>query len=280
MSLREAFAANLMRLCRGEQSIASVCRATKINRQQFNRYLSGASLPSQRNLEKICAYFGVGEPELFGKPGERMGKDADSNDDVWSHADLRAILKRLFKGAPTSIEPGLYFAHFAYPPEPNTVMRSTVIVRREGGLSTFRRLTGFAEPKGSWWSRFQGDHQGIILERRRWIYFTGLNQIACQEPTVFMLRWEEGAEPTLGGFATILTPEGPTVTAVLLTACGPNVTLRSALRSSHIYSLDDPKIDPIVIDALEHQCRRLTTMMRRLDLSVTPKEPRESLVQW
>jgi hypothetical protein len=57
MSLREVLSANLSRLCEGEVSIAAVCRATRINRQQFNRYLSGASIPNGRNLEKICRYF-------------------------------------------------------------------------------------------------------------------------------------------------------------------------------------------------------------------------------
>lgn len=65
MSLHEALSVNLARLCEGKGSIAAVCRATQINRQQFNRYLSGETVPNKRNRERICRYFGVAERELF-----------------------------------------------------------------------------------------------------------------------------------------------------------------------------------------------------------------------
>jgi len=51
MSLHEALSVNLARLCEGKGSIAAVCRATQINRQQFNRYLSGETVPNKRNRE-------------------------------------------------------------------------------------------------------------------------------------------------------------------------------------------------------------------------------------
>src|SRR4051794_4097269 len=65
MSLHEALSANLARLCESKGSIAAVCRATQINRQQFNRYLSGETVPNKANREKICRYFGIRERELF-----------------------------------------------------------------------------------------------------------------------------------------------------------------------------------------------------------------------
>lgn len=271
MSLREVLSENLSRLCRGEESIAAVCRATRINRQQFNRYLSGAALPNGRNLEKICRYFRTDEAELFRPHHEETEGGAEAEEELWSYADVRGILKRLRSEAPTSIEPGLYFAHFAYPQDPNTVMRSAVIVRRDGNLSTFRRLTGFSEPKGSWWSHFTGDHKGIILERRHWLYFVGLNSLAHHEPTQFVLRWIPSAEPMLGGHATILTPVGPAVTALVLSSCGPRTSLRSAVEASHVYSLDDGRIDPMVVDALDQQAKALVAMVRPIDLSVKPQ---------
>lgn len=151
------------------------------------------------------------------------------------------------------------------------IMRSAIIVRRDGSLSTFRRLTGFSESKGSWWSHFTGDHQGIILERRHWLYFIGLNSLAHHEPTLFVLRWVPSAEPMLAGHANILTPTGPTVTAVVLTSCGSRKSLRSAVRASHVYSVDDGRIDTMVIDALDQQTRALATMIRPIDLTVTPQ---------
>ncbi|WP_454869331.1 helix-turn-helix domain-containing protein [Pseudomonas farris] len=62
--MREFFPANLQQLCRHYRSIAEVCRKLEINRGQFNKYLSGHSLPAASNLKRICDFFGVEEYEI------------------------------------------------------------------------------------------------------------------------------------------------------------------------------------------------------------------------
>ena len=271
MSLHQAFSENLTRLCRSKSSIASVCRGTRINRQQFGRYLSGRALPQKNNLKKICRYFKVTEADLFQRPQARgesgiLGEMAPA-----AYEEVRAALKLLYSQPPPSIVPGLYFAHFADPNDPKVMMRSTVVVRADGRLLTFRRLTAFLEPKKSWWSHFTSDHQGIVLERRHWIYFLGLNGIADLEPTLLALHYLPNAEPMLGGHAALLTPGGPTITAAVVTRCEAGTGLRAALRASHAYSIDDPTIDPIITEALESECRKLIATTRKLDLSVEPQ---------
>ena len=51
-------------------SISELCRRLGINRQQFMRYLSGASHPSRNNLRKICDFLGVDEFELLLPPDQ------------------------------------------------------------------------------------------------------------------------------------------------------------------------------------------------------------------
>ncbi|WOS64235.1 helix-turn-helix transcriptional regulator [Sinorhizobium fredii GR64] len=65
-----ALAANLRTLCEGQGSIAAVCRKINVNRQQFNKYLSGAHVPSAPNLRMIANYFGLSVPILFSDPDE------------------------------------------------------------------------------------------------------------------------------------------------------------------------------------------------------------------
>ena len=57
--------ANLSFACTLFPSIAHVCRRIGINRQQFNKYLSGSVRPSRHNMRKICDFFGVTEAELL-----------------------------------------------------------------------------------------------------------------------------------------------------------------------------------------------------------------------
>jgi transcriptional regulator with XRE-family HTH domain len=269
MSLREAFAANLTRLCRGAESVAAVCRATKINRQQFDRYLSGGSLPNQRNRDKICHYFKIDEQTLFQENNGSLASDPIDRGAQWLPTDMRSALKLLHSNAGRTISPGIYFLHFVIPQEQNSIMRSTLVVKADGDLMTFRRLTGLSERKGSWWSNFVGDHKGVILERTHGIYLIGLNtRGANHEPTFVVLHWIAISQAMWGGQAMILTPSGPTITAVVLNPCEKAMGLRQALRASHVYSADDPCIDPMVVDALDQQRQGLMAMTRNLDLSV------------
>lgn len=64
------FAANLRFLCERHGSISNICRKIKINRQQFNKYLSGLHLPSTQNQRMIANYFGLGTTVLFADPDE------------------------------------------------------------------------------------------------------------------------------------------------------------------------------------------------------------------
>jgi transcriptional regulator with XRE-family HTH domain len=65
-----AIAANLRKLTSLYKSVAEVCRKAGINRQQFNKYLSGGSFPSLRNLRLITDFFGVDEFEILLPPAE------------------------------------------------------------------------------------------------------------------------------------------------------------------------------------------------------------------
>lgn len=64
------FAANLSILCSYRPSIAETCRKIGVNRQQFNKYLSGQTHPSRRNMRKICDFFGVTESEILLEPAQ------------------------------------------------------------------------------------------------------------------------------------------------------------------------------------------------------------------
>ncbi len=261
------FAYNLARLCKREASIAAVCRATRINRQQFNRYLAGRAVPNVANRAKICQYFKVSEQELFRAPAAARslgGPDMagpNPQGPPWSHGEVGSVLRLLYSGSRPSIAPGIYVAHFSELQQRASVIQSTIIVRNDGALTMFRRVTGLAERQGSWWGQFWGDHRGVVLERAHWMYFLGLNASGVLEPSMMVLRWLPGARPMLGGFASVNTTRGPAPIAAVVTAS--ELPLRGALRAAHAYSADDPALDPMVLEALEEQASILASKTAR-----------------
>lgn len=64
-AMSDPLAANLAHACSHFPSITQVCRRIGINRQQFNKYLSGQVRPSRHNMRRICDFFGVTEHELL-----------------------------------------------------------------------------------------------------------------------------------------------------------------------------------------------------------------------
>ena len=62
---KKTISTNIGRLTRARGNISTVCRRLGINRQQFNKYLSGQHVPSQVNLNAICDYFGVRFSDLI-----------------------------------------------------------------------------------------------------------------------------------------------------------------------------------------------------------------------
>ncbi|MCV9961098.1 helix-turn-helix domain-containing protein [Pararhizobium sp. BT-229] len=60
----DTFAENLRFACATRPSISQICREIGINRQQFNRYISGEARPSAHNLGRIASFFGLGSQDF------------------------------------------------------------------------------------------------------------------------------------------------------------------------------------------------------------------------
>ena len=72
------FAQNLRTICNQHRSVAHVCRSLEMNRQQFNKYLSGQIYPSKHNLSRICKFFKLDESQLCLSRKEFVRLVADS----------------------------------------------------------------------------------------------------------------------------------------------------------------------------------------------------------
>lgn len=250
MSLRENLAVNLRRLCAEHGSIAAVCREMEINRQQFDRYLSMDALPNRATTARICEYFGIEEAELYRDPELPAGSDRSARPGKLRGQEGQ-IAARLFAPPIPTIAPGFYQTYFSIPDTPDQVLCALTAIRLDGDRMTFRRLTGIAEGRGTTWSYFMGDHEGVVFERLNWFYFLGVNRRGPREPTTMAVQWGPFSEPMLVGHAMIVTPAGPSVTTVAMRAVPKGVSLRKALRESHVYPTSDPSVGPLVESALK-----------------------------
>jgi len=154
---RDNYRKNLLFCCDHYRSISDLCRRVGINRQQFNRYLSGESLPSRHNHKVISDFFGLEAEELF-LPHRRFvasfGRrqhEARSPSEVENFA---YVLKSMSGARARMLEDyqGFYFRHFYNFNGDGRIKRELVHWRRRDGVlisTTKQRYLGGPDGGGS-----------------------------------------------------------------------------------------------------------------------------------
>ncbi|MEQ8357624.1 MAG: helix-turn-helix transcriptional regulator [Kiloniellaceae bacterium] len=162
------FTANLRLLCSYHQSISEVCRKVGISRQQFTKYLSASSFPSQRNLRVICDFFGVDDYELL-MPHEQFSNIVRLRPVRGDEGQpLPPRLNRLLttaarRGNQLRRYHGYYFKYFFSLTEPGMVLRSLVYIYPSQEFTqykTIERLRRFGSPAAT---TYIFKYEGILL---------------------------------------------------------------------------------------------------------------------
>lgn len=261
MSIRSNMAKNLRQLTSQIGSANFVCRELDINRQQYEKYLKGRSLPSPPTLKKICSYFAVSEEALFAADLE-LEETSDETSTQGGSA-CEAVLRPLFSEPPPSIKPGIYYLWMTVPTRPDHVVCAPLIIERTDDRVTFRRITGSAEPRERLWFHRVGDHKGVVVERLNWLLLVGVNQRGNHEPSMVRLNWVPLSTVVLGGHATILTPTGISFAAACMRPAPVGTTFRQALRLSRQFEKTDSSIDRITNMVLDQQRQELLQIIER-----------------
>ena len=125
------FARNLRTICNQHRSVAHVCRSLEMNRQQFNKYLSGQIFPSRHNLQRICQFFKLSQDNLVLDPAEfeRLISDIPKADSGQGH------IETLLDSIPNAVDAlaryeGYYYSHFHALGFPGSMVRSLVQIYR------------------------------------------------------------------------------------------------------------------------------------------------------
>lgn len=127
------FAKNLRTACNQHRSVAHVCRSLEMNRQQFNKYLSGQIYPSKHNLARICQFFKLSEAQ-FALDSMQFEQLISENSDP-DLSNPVSELDRVLDSLPNTINAlsryeGYYYSHFHALGFPGSLVRSLVHIYR------------------------------------------------------------------------------------------------------------------------------------------------------
>lgn len=214
MSLHSKFAANLRRKCADFGSIAEVCRGVGINRQQFNKYLAGNSIPNSLTLRKICIFLEIQEQSLFfDEETHAANTNGIKELSGFLHGGLSGFLtsaRRHFDFHVQDLPAGFYHCYFPLHNVPGMLVRSLVVIRQEGKQKDFVRLSVFPSSGKTSRPLAKGRHKGIIFANEKEVYFLGGNRYPPGQLSLMTLERSDGAS---NGFFTgmILTRGGKTL---------------------------------------------------------------------
>lgn len=214
MSLHSKFAANLRHKCTDFGTIAEVCRGVGINRQQFNKYLAGNSIPNALTLRKICTFLGIQEQSLFfDDEPHTIGPISNKELPGFSHGGLPGFLtsaRNHFDFHVLDLPSGFYHCYFPLHNVPGMLVRSLVQIRQEGKQRDFVRLSVFPSSGKTSRPLAKGRHKGIIFANEKEVYFLGVNRYPPGQLSLMTLERPDG---TSNGFFTgmVLTRGGKTL---------------------------------------------------------------------
>jgi hypothetical protein len=91
MTTDAPYGENLRYCCDHFKSISAVCRKLDFNRQQFNKYLNGLSVPSRHNHKRLSDFFGLDYHELLMPHEDFIAIFEKKRQSVPGEVDMRVV---------------------------------------------------------------------------------------------------------------------------------------------------------------------------------------------
>lgn len=228
------FADNLRALCTRHGSIAAVCRALGMNRQQFNKYLAGSTLPNGPTLEKLCAFFAVEPASLFHAP-----KATSTAVPLW--AGLLGAIDRMQQ---STLRPGCYHFYFPWERDAGKCVRAALVVYRKDGATRFARFTKLRVLGRRQRYYLSGRHDGVVLDSENGKFLLALNRKGFGEMSMVTLGSDMTANRGfMSGLALVMDAGGtPLALRTTLEYRGDSSLLRRTIAEAGILPLSDPSI--------------------------------------
>lgn len=149
-------------------SVAEICRRSGINRQQFNKYLSGQHRPSHRVLVKLSRFFSIEERDLFMKEDEfeRFYEGVES-DITWDLRSSNEFIKfgALARMSASLLSPyyGVYYRYHNSSIYKGKVLRSVLCIFEKNGLAQHVCIERFPATDGKRKSQYLFRYHGLCV---------------------------------------------------------------------------------------------------------------------
>ncbi len=248
ISVYKNFAENLLALSVRNESIAKTCRDIKINRQQFNKYLSGNVLPNASTLERITNFFNIDALELFKSPTSQPSALVD-NSDVISKAKKFSALENTLTQLKTKrldyyFKPGVYSYYVPYDGDTSKCLRGIIAISVEEGITYFTRVLRFHEVLGEKSYSRSIACDGVVTQAINKLMMVGRNRTKGHAVSLLNIDTNNSVDETylVGVLMTFSVTSLPLAFHVILHHIGSIETWQQHFKQSGLLAIDDSTI--------------------------------------
>lgn len=250
---KQNLADNLRLLCSYKKSISEVCRELVMNRQQFNKYLSGNTTPSSNNLRKICDYFGVEEHEIR-MPSDEFGKIVQPHPSAETRLESQNrpeidFLEQLFESGSEDLSKyeGSYYIYYNSTSYPGKILKAYGVVYEQEGRYFFKWIERLSLVGANGRDGFIYKLKGVVLGLSNRIFISGYEQIMKNE-MVFLILYPTYKNKVSQLSGLLLGVSGadsrePVCQRVVFSYQGKSVNHRQAFKSCGIFDADSTEVD-------------------------------------
>lgn len=244
---------NLRTLCSYGRSTTDICRRIPLNRQQFDRYLTGQTEPSLSTLRRICDFFGVDEAEILMEPRAftnmvrlrppRLGlKQSRLEIQTNLLLDHRAETEQLL-----ARHAGFYHVHACPDPKRPLILRTLIWMGKIDGAWITKGIERhsveeFALPKTLRYS-------GLVLEAHGRLIVQERELGRGRSVWTTVLITSDHLPTFLPGIVLGMSPEGSHevyATQSVWQYLGQEIDTRAALRACGLVNPDDPGLSQYI----------------------------------
>lgn len=261
---------NLIYLCGFYPSISEVCRQIGINRQQFNKYTSGAVMPSLFILKRIADFFGLEVEEI-----------------CLPHDNLRALFKirksaeivevpvgnRLLEditmfsqqfSEPLDKYEGYYYRYYYAYDLSGRVVRSLFRLSKADGFYVTRHIERIFHPASAGKHKTAFKYSGFATGLSNCIFVLEFESLmkSCIAHAVFPIIPRPGQRYLFGLQTSLSTTLGrPAASRVVLERIRPNVAVRKMLAHCGTFEPNSPELEPDLLQLIGNENLREDAMM-------------------
>lgn len=258
-----SIAENLRYLCSFYPSISHVCRKLGVNRQQFNKYLSGRIIPSVHILKRTSDFFKVDVDEMFLPPaelrkiveGRREGNESRTEAVGANPLDTILALARSDTTLLKAYE-GYYFRYNYSFDGSGRVIRSLFSIYHKDGVY-FTKLLERIQHKSNGSRRLTTlKYDGVMVALSGCLFNVEYERImkSCVGHAAFSCLRRPGQRFLTGIQSSYSTSSGkPTASRVVLERITREMSLRDMISKSGTFLVEDGQVEADILELISNK---------------------------